>query len=171
MEITVDTSKLHLPKGNEINIATQRALNHTFKKAVTAGNRAVTRKWNIKLKELKSYIHLKKATRNRLEAEIKVKSRSISLAHFGARQIKKGVSYKLRKDMGRKTLRHAFIATTKNGYVGVFTRKTKKRLPLNTFKSITPSSMYAKESIDAINEVMNRDFADRFRHELSRIER
>jgi len=169
MDIRIDLSRLHLPKGNELNIATSRALNHTLGKAVTAGNRAVTKDWNIKLKELKPYVHTTKATQYSHTAIIRVKSRSISLSHFGARQLKRGVSFKLKKDKGRTTLKHTFIAKTKNGYVGVFKRKGRKRFPLNTFKSISPSSMYKTDGGKAVDEVIERDFNSRFIHELNRI--
>jgi len=169
MDIRIDLSRLHLPKGNEINIATSRALNHTLGKAVTAGNKAVTKEWNIKLKELKPYIHTTKATQNSHTAIIKVKSRSISLNHFEAKQLKRGVSFKLKKNKKRTTLKHTFIAKTKNGYIGVFKRKGLKRLPLNTFKSISPSSMYKTDGGKAVDEVVERDFNSRFIHELNRI--
>ncbi len=169
MIIEVDISKYHMPTTLQLNTATSRAINHTLSKAVTAGNRAVIKEWNIKTKDLKGYETIQRANVNTQVAKIIIKSRSISLFKFNARQLKRGVSYKIKKSKGREVLLHSFIAKTKSGYTGVFTRKGKKRLPINTFKSISPSSMYKGKGVEAIEIVIDRDYANRFIHELSRV--
>jgi len=101
MKIEMDFSNFCLPTEAQFNTATMRALNHTLGKAITAGNKATTEEWNIKTKDLKSYETPKKATTKNLTASLTLKSRSISLAKFQAKQVKKGVSYKLKKLGGR----------------------------------------------------------------------
>lgn len=172
MAITVDLSKFKIPTSSQLATATFRSLNHTMSKAITAGNRAVTKEWNIKLKDLKGYQRVSKASRAKLSTSLILKSRPISLMKFGAKQKRRGVGYKIKKAGGRKTLDHAFIATTKNNnFTGVFIRKGKTRLPLNVFKSITPSSMYNKTGREALFEKMEEDYNKRFLYELGRLRR
>lgn len=169
MEITVDLSDYHMPTTDQFNTAMARAINHTTAKAITAGNKGITRVWNIKTKDIKGYEVFKRANKNNTTAILTFKSRSLSLIHFQARQLKRGASFKIKKSGGRTTLRHSFIATTRGGYVGVFKRKGKKSLPIETFKSITPTTMFKKDGVDDFNNVIDEDLKARLAHELARI--
>ena len=172
MGVTVDLSRFKIPASDKLTTATLRSLNHTMAKAITAGNRAVTKEWNIKLKDLKGYQRVRKASKTDLSTRLILKSRPISLTKFGARQKRKGVSYKIKKAEGRKTLDRAFITTTKNNYyTGVFTRKGKARLPLNVFKSITPTSMYRKIGREALFKKLEEEYNKRFFYELERLKK
>lgn len=169
MKITIDTSKLNLPTSNDIRKATYRAINHTTAKAATAASVGIRSEWNLKASYVKDAVAISKATTNKQEASYRFRSRSISLINFRARQIKKGVSYKLKKRGGTKKIKGAFITTTKGGYKGVFIRKGKSRLPLAVFKSVTPTTMFKQYGEDKFQAVISSDMGKRFNHELERL--
>lgn len=74
----------------------------------------------------------------RLVARLVMSGKRIPLIKFGARQLKKGVSYRIGREGGRGFAPHLFLATVWNktksgdysGHQGVFGRKGKDRLPI-----------------------------------------
>lgn len=70
---------------------------------------------------------LKRATWTKLFATISVVGKRIPLTQFGARQTAKGVSYAITRGQ-RKTIKSAFIQTTKKGSKHVFYRSGEPRL-------------------------------------------
>jgi hypothetical protein len=107
--------------------AVVRALNrgiaagHTFMASQTAKD------VGIKVRDVKKAIRVHTASAAKPEARLATSLRRISLMKFGAtgptpsRGRGRGVRYRIGR-MGRKTLPHAFIATMKNGHVGVLQR-------------------------------------------------
>lgn len=68
------------------------------------------------------------------------------------------------------TLESAFVATMKNGHIGIFERFENKSLPILEKRTITPQSMF--KQIDFEN-ILQKDFDDRlmnrFKHNLNRL--
>ena len=93
--------------------------------------------------------------------KLNVKSRLLSLTHFGAKQTKKGVSVLIRKDEGRKTLAKTFIAKGQ-----VFQRKGKERLPLVVKKTLSVPQMFNKETMKKAFEEVSSECPKRFEHNL-----
>lgn len=107
-----------------------RAINRTATPAKTQTAREISRDAAIKIGDIKKFITLIKATYQRWQAEIGISRRRIALKKFGARQTKKGVSYKVRKKGSREKIPSAFIATMGTGHEGVFKRKGQSRYPI-----------------------------------------
>ena len=103
-----------------------RALNKTAAQARTGGGRIVRGSdYNIKASAIKRSFTIERATPSRLAVTLKATGRPITLANYGPTQTKKGVTVRVKN--GRKTLRHAFLATMPNGHKGVFERIGKGR--------------------------------------------
>ncbi len=119
--------------------ALTRALNKIAKSTHVKILRKISGKYAVSQRELKNKnISLKRANYKNLRAVIKIKGRRIQLLSFKAKQLKKGVSYKIKKRGGRKTV-YAFMesppgskkqTTMASGHKGVFRRRGKSRLPI-----------------------------------------
>jgi len=83
----------------------------------------------------------RKASKAQLGATVTLaKTKRISLKEFGARQTKKGVSYRVSKTAGRKTIRSAFVVDKIGGHV--FARVGKSRLPINKKHGPSPWGVF-----------------------------
>ena len=122
----------------------------------------VRKVYNIKAKDLKKSMRTKVEKKgDAFVWKLNVKSRLLSLTHFGAKQTKKGVSVLIRKDEGRKTLAKTFIAKGQ-----VFQRKGKERLPLIVKKTLSVPQMFNKETMKEAFEEVGREYPKRFEHNL-----
>lgn len=88
---------------------------------------------------VKKSIKVTKATRTRWRADLDLFTKRIPLIKFGAKELKKGVSYRISKSGGRKKITdpaRPFIQTLPSGHIGVFRRHTPetKRLPIVELK-------------------------------------
>lgn len=146
--------------------ATMRALN----RALTSGHaelaRLVSKDMGLKVGDVKAAIKSTEATTSRLEVKLAASAKRMPLSKFGARQTKKGVSYNLGAGGGgRKVLAHAFLATVGSGHVGVFTRKTKARLPIDQKYGPSIGGVLARYRQQGIAK-MRETFEARLAHEL-----
>lgn len=97
----------------------------------------------------------RKASRDRLIAGVQVDhTKRIPLRDFGARQNKRGVSYRITKGGGRKTIASAFqgpkpgvIKVSWKGHV--FKRVGKARLPIRKLKGPSPWGVFIKHNMAA----------------------
>ncbi len=121
-------------------IALSRAMNRSAKVAQTAALRRVRDQWNIKAKDIKKKTKIQRATVTNPVYVFSFKSSPINLIEFGARQLKKGVSYKIQKE--RKKLGERSFINKSRGHKYVFVRESKERYPIMPYFSITPSTMF-----------------------------
>lgn len=105
--------------------ATVTALNKVRKEAATAAVKVLAKDMGLAQNKIKPAVSETKASLNDPVASIGFSGRALNLIRFNARQVKKGVSAKA---WGKtRTYKGAFIA---NSGRTVFTRTTKKRLPI-----------------------------------------
>lgn len=88
---------------------------------------------------VKKGIKVLKATQARWRADLDLLTKRIPLIKFGARPLKKGVSYRISKSGGQKKITdpaRPFKQTMKSGHVGIFRRKTPEtaQLPIVELK-------------------------------------
>jgi len=110
-----------------------RAINRTTTSARTEIARRISGQVKIKISDVRKGITIHKATYSRWQATLNLFTRRIPLIKFGARQLKKGVSYQISKIEGRKRITEAprpFIQTMPSSHVGVFRRTGPQRLPI-----------------------------------------
>lgn len=118
------------------------AINDTAKHVKAKSSTDIRQKFAIKKADLDRHIAINKASPVKLEAVVSVAGEPIPVMKFGARQIRKGVSFKILKAGGRKVLRRGFIAKMPSGHTGVFRRAGTRRLPIIEQKVVTPPTMW-----------------------------
>lgn len=166
--------------------ATVRALNHAIGKIKTEAGREVRQIYNIKLSAISKSTTVQKAHMGQanLRASVKFSGRPISLIEFGGRPVNPwnipgrknrkpggGVSVQVKVGGSRKTVKHAFIATTGKGYRGVFMRESvhgaprrtggeqNRRDPIVNLYSISlPTAIKNQIVIDAVRKVGEQSF-------------
>ena len=179
MEFSIDIKGLDAVKRmldpKLIKKAEPRALNKTGKMARTEQSKEIRKTYNITAKRLNEELEKvsgpNRATVSKPRAIIRVKKltkRNPGLQHYGAKQLKKGVSYRIRKDKGRQTLPHAFTATMSRGAVGVFVRIGKKRLPIIRKTGPSVFQMMERVGIGPIKRSVKDNFPRLFSHEYKR---
>lgn len=110
------------------------ATNKVAKKAKVAGAKEMRRLYKLPMSsaEVKAAIKIKSANYDSTTAVLWTSTKRgtpgarISLDKFGARQVKGGVSFKIKKAGGRQKFTGAFLAKMKSGHVGVFWRAKAK---------------------------------------------
>lgn len=133
------------------NIAT--ALNATGKKATAKIAKEITTELAAPQKIVKKQITMTKAGKERLGLTVTLaKSSRMSMRHFGARQTKKGVSYRVSKSKGRKFIAGAFQGpkpgVMKVSWRGnVFKRVGSKRRPIQKLMGPSPWGVFVKNKV------------------------
>lgn len=158
--ISIDADQIqrlkNMLKGAKPKVAQQLsiAINETQKKITVKASRAITEELAVKASVVKQKIKGKRATKGDLLAKVTVKaSNRLSLREFGAKQNKRGVTYKISKTKGRKLIAGAFQGP-KPGVVkiswrgNVFKREGKPRLPIVKRSGPSPWGVYVKSGKD-----------------------
>jgi len=134
---------------------TATAINATARKTINMLSKEIGKELATPQKAIKTTIKVaSKASQNKLGATVRQRPTSrLSLKEFSARQTKKGVSYRVSKSQGRKTLAGAFIVDKIGGHA--FKRKTKSRLPIVKLQGPSPWGVTVKNKLDQL--VAKRD--------------
>ena len=138
----------------------------SFTKELAGAINAVSEKTKVKIgKDIRSVVAMKaaeakkpisiksKATAGNLSATVSLKkTKRLGLRHFGARQDKRGVSYKIGKSGGRSRVDGAFQGPTPNirkvSWRGnVFKRDGKSRLPITQIQGVSAWGAYVKNDL------------------------
>ena len=138
----------------------------SFPKELAGAINQVARKTKVKIgKDIRSVVAMKvaeakkpisitaKATAGHLSATVSLKKTTrLGLRHFGARQTKKGVSYRISKTGGRGFVPGAFQGPTpqirKMSWQGnAFKRVGKSRLPIVQIKGVSAYGAYKKNEL------------------------
>lgn len=159
--------------------AVKRALNRTIEQAKVAASREIRDAgYNLKAKDIKKSIEIRRATRSNLEAVLICEGRPIPLLAYSAKRGPKGVSVTVKN--GRKTVYGSFIATMASGHSGVFVRKPgmvqgkRGKMILNRkimelFGPSIPSALANPIVEEKMMQMVRDVFPRRLRHELERI--
>ena len=141
--------------------AMARTMNDAGRAASTAASKNVRDTWNLKAGYrnklgngsvgLKDLVRIKRASMTNLSYTFRMDSRSVPLTYFNAKQIKYGVSYRLKKKGSRGKVKSGFMIHSKRrdrDYAVV--RKTKKSQPLRILASITPTTMFVNTQSEKV---------------------
>ena len=167
--------------------AEPRAINKVAQLGRTAESKAIRKVYAITAKRLNREFEKvsgrNKATAAQPRAVLRAKKltkRNPGLQHFGAKQVLRGVSYKIRKDQGRKTMPHAFKAVMANQEEGVFIRSGAKRVMTKgryagqkrqpIIRKTGPSivQMMERVGIKPIQQAVKNNLPRLFKHEYER---
>jgi len=186
IEITVNRRQMRELKAffaeapRELQTVLSRAIN---KVGVTARKRIIdiiAQQIAVKKSDLRNRnVTLRRATYRDLMANIVISGRRIPIFNFGARQTKKGVTYRISRSGGRKTALGAFMESyasgtpiqMRSGHRGVFRRRQLEghelaRLPIEEI--FGPSVPVAAENISALTEAsLNNVIGSRLEKEIT----
>ena len=128
--------------------AARRALNRTIKQVNTVARRSIAKGVNQKQKDIKHQLKVIPASQQSLSASLRATGNKIPLIDFRSpRQTKKGV--KVTVGGKRHLFEGAFIATMNSGHKGIFTRKTRKRLPIREMMGPSVPNWFVRTEINA----------------------
>jgi len=150
----------------------RRAIGRTVDMAATDLKRRVGAQITAKKSEIAKGISKTKTT---FYGSIGTKAFRPGLVAFpGTKQTKHGVSYRISRTAGRRTLEHGFIATMPSGHRGVFIRGAESRLPIreargpSIWKVITDTAGLLKACIDAAGDRLGKLINDQIGVEFRR---
>lgn len=140
------------------------AINETAKNHRMRQGRNIRSVVNLKKKQIESSIKITKATSVTPQARVfLLETYREGLQHFGAKQNKRGVSYKIGKTKGRGMVIGAFMGPSPGQlapklYGGVFKRVGKERLPIIKLYGVSPYGAYEKNDFEKIDVAFSADY-------------
>lgn len=159
----------------KIPIVTARAINRSTSSAKTQAGRTVRETYAIKQKDITSTMKIKKAYPSDLTAEIKSKGSALELMKFKVRANKplpsrgKYVMVSVKKGSS-KIINGSFMTSMGNGHKNVFTRVSKKRLPIRGhFGPSAPQMLGNDTVVQSVEGKAMEALETRLEHEISRV--
>lgn len=152
----------------------RRAINRTVDTAATDLKGRVGEQITATKGSIAKSISKKKATLTNLTGSIGTKVYRPGLIAFSARQTKHGVSYRISRTAGRKTIEHGFIAKMPSGHRGVFIRGGPSRLPIRELQGpsiwtvVTNTAGILKAVTDAAGKQLGKHIDDQVGVEFKR---
>lgn len=149
-----------------------RTVNYGTKQGRKAAVDGMAKKANLTKTRIRAKTSMYFASLRNASAKLVIKGGSTPLIHFGARQTKKGVTFKLWKDEGRERYRHSFITKLGNASnKGVYERdigspKYDGRLPLRAKSG--PAVPVVYQRTPGLAQKAEETAAEAMRKELSR---
>ena len=135
------------------NKATASALNKVAAQAKTAMSREIRAEFVMSASKVNEALRINRAkvSQGRFSMEASLESprkrgRSLNLASFGARQTRKGVTFKIKRGGARQLIPGSFLI---NGGKTVMIREGKQRLPIKALQTIDVASMFNTKRINA----------------------
>lgn len=137
IEVTIESMDAERKK---VEKATVRALNKTALWVRSQTVKQVGKEKQTPKKAMRKKLKVDKANRKRLWSVVKLSSQWIGVAKLGSiKQIKMGAK------VGSRMYEGAFIATMKNGHIGIFRRRYTTSLPIDEIKINTHARETMKE--------------------------
>lgn len=154
------------------NKAVASALNKTVALAKTAMSREIRAEFNISAGTVNQSLRIERASASKgkfqLSAALSSISRpgrrSLNLAHFSARQTRKGVTFKIKRNGPRKLIPGSFLI---NGGATVMIREGRTRLPIKALQTIDVAQMFNTRRINAkVVQLINARFPGIFANDV-----
>ncbi len=153
----------------------RRAIKSAVDKTATDLKKRVGAQITAKKGEIARGISKKKST---FYGSVGVKTFRLGLLAFpGTKRTEHGVSYRLSKTAGRKSIEHGFIATMPSGHRGVFARGRPSRLPIveargpSIWRVVTDTAGLLKVVTDAAGDRLGKLINDQIGVEFRRWKR
>ena len=153
---------------HELAKAGAAAINRAMRTARTHGGRAVRQTVAVSASTAKEKIVPHRATPARLEARLEFDTSPIPLKGYGAKELKRGVSFRTHKRHGRQKVRDYFISRKMGGHV--FRRKRQgdglaPRLPVQLVYGPPIGSAFDR-AVPVMRGQAQRVMEERMRHEI-----
>ena len=155
---------------HELAKAGAAAINRAARTAHTHGARAVRGELALKQSTIKSKIKRSRATPANVEATLDFDYSPIPLKEYGARQIARGVSFRVKRSGGRQTMRQWFINNAIGGHAFRRKRSGDGRVPrLPIIKGMGPSvGSQLERARPVMDAKVEETIEKRMRHEIDR---
>lgn len=114
--------------------ATNATLNKTITTVRTQASKQITGVYAVKARDVKKGMSVKKSRFTTLVAELGSTGVRLPLALFSPVQKRDGVTVKIKRKNPRQVLKRMFVATMRNGHVGVFSNHRYTRRKVNRRK-------------------------------------
>lgn len=154
----------------DASVAVSRAMNSAIRKARTVAVNEISKEHpGIKKENIRDAMKARLSHKDRLKAELIALGHRVPIIDQKARATRTGVTY--RSKHGRRMIPGAFIATMKNGHIGVFKRKGQwdpkngKRLPIVELRGLSIPRTFTEAKVD---EAVAREARKQFEKELQR---
>lgn len=156
---------------NGASVAINAALNRTIDGVRTDATRAVTATYDIKSKDVRDVMKIKKSTVSTLEAAVSATGGPIPLMKFKVKTGNPGMPLRAStKRSGGKDIPTAFVATMKNGHIGVFRRTGGSRYPIKELYGPSVAQMLGEQNVQqGIMDKASERFVERLDHEIGRV--
>jgi hypothetical protein len=176
----------------KVRKAARLAINEAARAGRVEAGKAIRDKWNVRAAKINDELkNVKLATTEDFTAIIQAKGRPISLAYYGAKEVRRitrtkrgkqkkvrGVTLQILKGI-RASYPKAFMARMQSGYIGVFMNRADffrsgytGRSKIVSMATITIASMFKQQKVqDAAVKVISETWRKRFSHHLNRSER
>lgn len=171
-----------VPKG--FPRAASAALNRSVISARSHLVRRLKAVLNMKSGDIRKSTKIRKSNYTRLVAEVNLTGRRIPVYRFGprprtpeadrARKRGRGVSWKIRRQGGRTKARHAFVARTASGHVGVYQRVGRARLPIRELlgpslpQVLDDDARMVRETMEDAGQLLEKNLASQVERLLAR---
>lgn len=160
-----------------VRTATYRALNRAIDKTATETSREIRKVYFLKDAAIKRTLTKIRAGPRTLTARLELSGKRVALIEFDARQNKLGVSVRIKRLEGRKTVKGAFIATRRwkswqdgaeHSDRGVFRRVGRERLPIKYLRSLSiPQAFSNDKVVEAIRRIAIVTFEKNFEQQMN----
>ncbi|MFD5019987.1 phage tail protein [Paenibacillus sp. NPDC058367] len=178
--ITIDTSALNrVMRGmrgfeSEVPAAVLSALNRTIDHVFTKSAQEVTKRYNIKNKEVKETMYKQRASLGRINAFVRFRGKRFTLGRFlpgGLNSTSKVAKVKIKKSAGYQRVGgepKAFVQKV-TGRAQVMRREGRRRYPVDVMRTIATAQMVENEDVQAsIQTAAATMLSRRMEHEIER---
>ena len=142
--------------------AINRTLNDLGSKTSTLLVKEVRQTYNIKAKDLKQFIKVRKSNYGNLEYYMDVRGKSLNVTRFGAKKLKqKGhVSVKIKNSTGRSNLVPAFFSNKKGNAVLTRVGKTQE---VKGIATLSIPQMFNDKALDKAEKMVGNEYDKLFK--------
>ena len=138
--------------------ALNRTVNDIGSKANTQMVKEARKIYNIKAKDLKQFIKVKRSSNGNMTYSMDIRSRGFNAKRFGAKSLKKNgsVSVRIRKDRGRKTIKRAFIAKS-----GAVLQREEGSQKIRAVTTVSIPQMFNEKILKDADKMVSKEFGSR----------
>lgn len=185
IDMTGQEALLRSVNPNTAKKAIKRTLKEVMSSAMTAGQKEVTKKYNLKTSQLKRYIGSRVVSKQGLEVSVSIRSQGyVSMFNFinkasiqssltrKNKNSKSKVKVKIIKGGGVHTFRHAFVMIGKSGNIGIFERvrgvkSSTGNDKISRLNTVGPIGMFEKAGLPIIQDHVTSRAADVLKRNLA----
>jgi len=137
----------------------QKALNRTVNdigaKMKTQTTKEVRRTYNIKAKDIKQFMQVRRSRYADMKYQISIRSSPLNAVRFGAKALKKkgNVSVKIKKTNGRRIIKRAFFAKS-----GALLQREKGTQKIRAVSTLSIPQMFNKKILEEAEAMAGKEF-------------